>query len=852
MERIAFAARHQLVFFVAPAGYGKTLALRAYLDELRLPHIRYEMRADDDTLLGFVRGLTDAFSAYVPAARKTLSLEYEDTLSASSPAAELAAWLHGHLRSFSGVLVIDELHYAASDPNITVFLTSLIERTKDDVKWFLGSRSTFNLPVASWIAYGYMESPLDENDLRFTIEEARAVARAARVHLGDAELREIFDRTEGWPTALTMALRTGSRLDDIGAKGVASREMLYRYLAEQVYGALNAQEREFLHLTASLPKIEIGVLLSAGYERAHALLERLRDRAGFMYFEGEQVYRCHGLFQAFLRRQLELEGEACMRATRLRAAQALEKFGNIPDALSVYVSVPCEANILRVLCEHGVRLIDLGHADVIQSAVDALEMDRRGNDPLASGFRGICEAYDGRLERAQALLSDAVAIPGAPELFAQFACRLAAVRFNQGQDITSLLQPVATDSSLDEGLRANAACFLACNYAARGDVAEAQAAFNKAFEYVRTAQQDEFAALLLHRLGTAAIALRVPFEQVCGLFAEARDIAAKKGASSVSAMAACGLATAFTLYNDDLPGTAWYAQQALSAVEKGGARLALYSALLLHMHVAMRSGDAEKLAGFSRQFTNAAYTDRARDSYANAARAALAAWSGRFEDALRISSSAQDRSFHGAERLLNIATCSIYAVGCGRNAQAVELAEEALIVADAGPFPYFYGEVTAFIARMLCGVTLALTGRSSRAARIARDPACASPGAASAQQFLNTLCGALRNPSLASELPGVLAKMRASDYGGLARTLEHIVATESRLNVSREVQLTQAESDVLHWLSDGLSPKEIACNTNRSVYTIQSHIQNAIRKLGCSGRTEALSVARKKGLLKFN
>jgi DNA-binding NarL/FixJ family response regulator len=54
---------------------------------------------------------------------------------------------------------------------------------------------------------------------------------------------------------------------------------------------------------------------------------------------------------------------------------------------------------------------------------------------------------------------------------------------------------------------------------------------------------------------------------------------------------------------------------------------------------------------------------------------------------------------------------------------------------------------------------------------------------------------------------------------------------------------------VLTALAEGRGPKDIALETGRSVYTIQVHIKNIIKKLGCSGRNEALTVARRRGLL---
>ena len=66
VERIASAATQRIVLIVAPAGYGKSLAMRQYLDTLANASVRYDVRAEHANLLGFVRGLADALTETAP------------------------------------------------------------------------------------------------------------------------------------------------------------------------------------------------------------------------------------------------------------------------------------------------------------------------------------------------------------------------------------------------------------------------------------------------------------------------------------------------------------------------------------------------------------------------------------------------------------------------------------------------------------------------------------------------------------------------------------------------------------------------------------------------------------------
>jgi DNA-binding NarL/FixJ family response regulator len=62
-------------------------------------------------------------------------------------------------------------------------------------------------------------------------------------------------------------------------------------------------------------------------------------------------------------------------------------------------------------------------------------------------------------------------------------------------------------------------------------------------------------------------------------------------------------------------------------------------------------------------------------------------------------------------------------------------------------------------------------------------------------------------------------------------------------------QLTSREKEVLHLLKDGVPTKTIAERLEISVTTVRNHIQGILRKLGAHSRLEAVSIARKGGII---
>lgn len=853
VDRIASAASQRIVLIVAPAGYGKSVALRQYLDEVVEPNVRFDVREEHANLLGFARGFADALLDVAPDARKTVSVAYDKSRSSKTPGADLAMWMHAHIKTFTGVVAIDDLHLAENDPEVTKFLVSLIERTKGRARWIIASRSSLDLPVGSWLAYGDMDLNIDEQDLRFTLEEARQTAKASRVGVREEELNEILTMTEGWPTALSFALRTSTRSIDLRNIAANTREMVYRYLAEQVYGSLDDDERDLLHFIGYLPEINLDVLKRAGYTRAKAVIETLRDRVAFIYPERPGVYRCHDLFRDFLQHELDLQGDASVLEMQRRVARALEQNGDIPSALEVYIRMRSDNDILRVLDAFGFALLEQAHGDVISVALETLTHEARATNSIALALRGLRESDAGRFDRAESLLERAIVRAADQNLAAELAVRLGTILFNQRRDVIALLEPVVGNAGLNDDVRAKAMSLLVPAYAFAGRRVEARAAMETAEEFARLTEFDEVRARIYHRMGIAAVELELPREQIMDLFARAQALASERGLYVTAAAAFGGLMTASLLYEDDATKGVWYAQQAMNAALKAGDRFSLQLSLLQLIDVEARRGNLERVVSLEQQFSAVTTTDGARSAYMMPVRAMLAAWQGRFDEAMRVISLLPAGSLHSFESVLHGALHSLYALAHGKREQALKLASDTYEEINAGEFRYIYGMRVAEVAALLCCITEALAGRVTNAQRLlARRSDSDAPSVEAMRQTALAVFRMMKNPALGGDVQESIEELRAIGWGGVGMILERVIERVCSERTSEIGPLTRAELEVLERLAEGQSPKDIAQETGRSVYTIQAHIQNVIKKLGCSGRGEALLVARKKGLLKFN
>jgi DNA-binding CsgD family transcriptional regulator len=99
------------------------------------------------------------------------------------------------------------------------------------------------------------------------------------------------------------------------------------------------------------------------------------------------------------------------------------------------------------------------------------------------------------------------------------------------------------------------------------------------------------------------------------------------------------------------------------------------------------------------------------------------------------------------------------------------------------------------------------------------------------------------------DIGGLLNELEACGYGDVSKVLVAVARLMRTRASGNRVDLSPTEIGVLRMLNTGLGTKEIAARSGRSVHTIRAHIANAIAKLGCHGRAEAVAAARRLGVI---
>lgn len=330
-ERLADAlATRRVVLLCAPAGYGKTMLLAQETARLPAGTALAWISADaGDDVQRLVECMLAALEPFDPPwrtapdgllARVGRSAD-EDHAVAADIINALDACEAPH-----GVIAFDDLHRVA-DPDFFRFLDLLVERMSPRWTLALSSRSEPPLALARLRASDDL-AEFRQLHLQFARDDARRMASEAGL---DADLADrLFDRTQGWPAGLRIAVGA-VRADAAGAASPIAAERalragnrpLFDFLVTEVLGDLAPNLAEFLQRVSVLPELDARRCATvSGDAGAAAHLDAI-ERLG-LFVEvldaPARTLRLHDLLRDALQQRLALERPDLLRDLRARAA----------------------------------------------------------------------------------------------------------------------------------------------------------------------------------------------------------------------------------------------------------------------------------------------------------------------------------------------------------------------------------------------------------------------------------------------------------------------------------------------------------------------------------------------------
>jgi LuxR family maltose regulon positive regulatory protein len=337
-DAISRGAERKLTIVVAPAGFGKTTLVAAWLAGAANGQFAWlSLDASDNNPTLFWTYLIAAVQKVHPSA----GIEAIAHLRSSDPP-PIESVLTTVINEIDSIdsdftLVLDDYHVIDADA-IHAAMTFLLDRLPRRMRVVIASRSLPPLALSRLRARGEL-AELASADLRFTLDEASAFLRSMSLDLSAGDTAKLEQRTEGWIAGLKLAaLSMKARTDVRGFVDAFSGDSRHiaDYLVEEVLQSESESVRRFLLRTSILERLSASLCEAlTGEGNGQAILEDLERRSLFVVplDDRREWYRYHHLFADVLRRQLSAQDPDGPRVFHHRASVWHEANGSRADAI---------------------------------------------------------------------------------------------------------------------------------------------------------------------------------------------------------------------------------------------------------------------------------------------------------------------------------------------------------------------------------------------------------------------------------------------------------------------------------------------------------------------------------------
>ena len=391
--------RRKLTLVSAPAGFGKTTLVVAWLKQIDLPAAWLSLDEADNDLPRFL--------AYLAAAFQQVDEEIGAPLLSAlqspqlPPVEKVLTGLLNEiaLRTDPLILVLDDYHLL-TEAAILGVIEFLLHHQPPQLHLVLTTREDPDLPLARLRARDQL-TEIRARDLRFTQEETDAFLRGVMgLALSEQDVAALEDRTEGWAVGLQLAglsMQKQADLKSFIADFSGSHRHILDYLTDEVIQQQPEDIRTFLLQTAILDRLS-GPLCDAltGRDDSDRLLAHLEAANLFVIplDEERRWYRYHHLFSDLLRSQLARSQPEWIPELHRRASRWYEENGDIQAAVDHALQDTDLTQAAHLIEQHAIPKLYQGEVAMVVGWFDRLPEAILAVCPHAVHWQGVGVGFD--------------------------------------------------------------------------------------------------------------------------------------------------------------------------------------------------------------------------------------------------------------------------------------------------------------------------------------------------------------------------------------------------------------------------------------------------------------------------
>lgn len=336
--------KQDVVWVSGPGGAGKTTLLNSYAAAKNLPCLWYQLDSSDQDLATFFHYLALAGKkATIPHKGEYPTFTAEYLFGKKEFSRNFFSELFQHLASES-LLVFDNCQDVGENAELFNAILAALTRMPQGMNIVFISRNE-PLTTFSRLKANRGMSFLNWTDLRLTYEEFTQIAEERDISYSKDQLNDLHDLIDGWAAGLTlMAAPYGHDhlvKSPTNQLRTQSKQNIFEYFAEEVFGQLDSNSCDFLIRSSLLPYLDKDLVEIIGdSSQALTLLNQLYRSNIYItqLSSSPPIYQYHQLFKEFLRdRCSRMLSGAEIAKLRSAAAQQLIFNSQILEAAQLLI-----------------------------------------------------------------------------------------------------------------------------------------------------------------------------------------------------------------------------------------------------------------------------------------------------------------------------------------------------------------------------------------------------------------------------------------------------------------------------------------------------------------------------------
>jgi LuxR family transcriptional regulator, maltose regulon positive regulatory protein len=397
----------------APAGSGKSVLLRSWIDEAALAGHAAHVSVQDENRdpRRFWASVADALRATAAGSVLVRPLTTAPDLDGWAVVEQLLADLDSLQDRIW--LVIDDVHALGSAETLRQ-LELLLMRAPAGLRFVLATRHDLRLGLHRLRLEGEL-TEIRAAALRFSRDEAGALFEAAGVRLSESALALLHERTEGWAAGLRLAALSLTGHPDperFAAEFCGSERTVAEYMLAEVLERQSQEVRRLLSRTSVLKRVSgpLADLLTGG-SGGGRILQELEQAGAFVVAldAGRSWYRYHPLFADLLELELRHTEPAELAALHGTAAGWFADNGFGVEAIHHAQAAQDWERARRLLTDHWLDITLNGQAATAHQLVTSFPADAITANAELTVVAAAAELMRGSLEEGARYLAVASA-----------------------------------------------------------------------------------------------------------------------------------------------------------------------------------------------------------------------------------------------------------------------------------------------------------------------------------------------------------------------------------------------------------------------------------------------------------